>query len=101
MKKSSNELPIPPAASTDENARELARIWAAHGKQHVTLLSKLWDDPFAWGIFLVDLANHAANIYEQEDGRNRGEVLHRIKEGFEAEWNHPTDQARGTIQEKH
>jgi hypothetical protein len=32
-----------------------------------------------WGIFLVDLVNHAANIYEQEDGRKRSEVLQRLK----------------------
>ncbi len=95
------ELPIPPAAYSDENAHELARVWAAHGQQHVTLLSKIWEDPFIWGMFLVDLAHHAANIYEQEDRRDRSEVLQRIKKGFEAEWNHPTDKARGKIQEKH
>ena len=100
MKEKFNELPISPAAYTDKNAQELARIWAAHGKQHVTLLSKIWDDPFAWGIFLVDLANHAANIYEQGEGRDRDDVLKRIKEGFEAEWHSPTDQAEGTIQDK-
>jgi hypothetical protein len=36
-------------------------------------------------MFLVDLANHAANMYELEDGRNRYDVLLRIKQGFEAE----------------
>jgi hypothetical protein len=47
------------------------------------------------------LANHAANIYEQENGRNRDEVLNRIKQGFEAEWDHPTDKAKGSIIQKH
>jgi len=101
MKQKVNELPVPPAAYTDEKAQELARIWAAHGQQHVSLLSKIWDDPFVWGMFLVDLANHAANIYQQEDGRKREEVLQRIKEGFEDEWSNPTDIAKGIIQEKH
>ena len=45
---------------------EVARIWAAHGRQHVHIRTGLWEDPGAWGIMLVDLARHAANIYEQE-----------------------------------
>ena len=101
MNQIKNELAVPPAVFTDKNAQELVRIWAAHGQQHVTLLSKLWDDPFIWGMFLVDLANHAANIYEQENGRNRDEVLNQIKQGFEAEWDHPTDKAKGSIIQKH
>lgn len=101
MKTSKKELPIPPVALSDKNAQELARIWTAHGQQHVTLLLIISDDPFIWEIFLVDLANHTANIYEQADGRKRSGVLLRIKEGFEAEWENPTDRARGGIMEKH
>jgi hypothetical protein len=63
MNQIKNELALPPAVFTDKNAQELVRIWAAHGQQHVTLLSKLWDD--------------------------------------EAEWDHPTDKAKGSIIQKH
>ncbi len=92
-----HELLIPPEVFSDKNAQELARIWAAHGKQYVSFISKIWDDPFVWGMFLVDLANHTANMYELEDGRNRYDVLLRIKQGFEAEWDNPTDIASGRI----
>jgi hypothetical protein len=37
----------------DANAVELLRVWAASGKQHVTIRTEVWEDP--WGIFLVDL----------------------------------------------
>lgn len=42
-------------------------------------------------MFLVDLAKHVANSYQQSEGRDFAEVLSRIKAGFDAEWNHATD----------
>ncbi len=80
------ELPVPPAAQRDPKARELARIWAAQGAQHVSLATGLWSDPASWGLMPVDLAKHVANAYEQREGRNQQEVLERIKVGLDAEW---------------
>ena len=97
MSEHEGELLIPPAVFTDPRARELARIWAAHGDQHVSMATGLWEDPFAWGIMLVDLAHHVANAYKQQEGRESEEVLARLKEGFEAEWDKRTDVARGNI----
>jgi hypothetical protein len=96
MFKKRGELLIPPIAQRDRDALELARIWAAEGDQHVTLRAGIWEDPFAWGMMLVDLAHHVANSYEQV-GRNREEVLKRLKEGFDAEWASPTDTAKGGL----
>lgn len=87
----STELPIPPAASSDARAIELARIWAAGGKQHVSLATGLWNDPAAWGIMLVDLARHITTAYQQTQGRDPSEVLARIRAGFDAEWSTSTD----------
>jgi hypothetical protein len=84
------ELPVPPAATTDPNAFEMARIWAAHNKQHVILNINANHDPAAWGLLLVDLARHIANIYHQEQGHSVEKVLARIREGLEAEWDQPT-----------
>jgi Domain of unknown function (DUF5076) len=89
-----NELPIPPLAVHDANARELVRIWAASGKQHLSLASGLWDDPATWGIMLVDLARHAARAYEQSRGLDRNAVLARIREWIDAEWSEDTDPSR-------
>jgi hypothetical protein len=91
---SAQELPIPPAALTDAKARELVRVWAATGKQHVSLATGLWADPAAWGIMLVDLARHAARAYEQSQGLSRDAALARIRAGLEAEWSTDTDPDR-------
>lgn len=93
-------LLIPPAAESDPKSVEIARIWAAGGKQHVSMKTGLWKDPASWGLMLVDLARHVANAYTQSDGRDRDDVLRRIKEGFDAEWDHPTDRPTGTVLKK-
>lgn len=92
-----NELPVPPAAQGDPSARELVRVWAASGAQHVSLASGLWPDPAAWGLVLVDLARHLAKAYEQADGQDPAVVLGRIRDAFDAEWHAPTDEPSGQI----
>ena len=64
------ELLIPTAAAADPHAIELARIWASHGAQHVSLRADIWEDPGSWGFMLVDLARHIAIAYEQTQGRD-------------------------------
>ena len=91
------ELPIPPAALSGSSAIELARVWAANGKQHISLATGLWDDPAKWGIMLVDLAKLIADAYHKTDGRNADEVLLRIRDGFDAEWGSPTDKPSGDL----
>lgn len=95
-----NALEIPPAVEGDPKATEIARIWAAHGQQHVHLRSGLWADAGNWGIMLVDLARHVANAYEQDGRGDYFEVLARIREIFDAEWDSPTDIARGKLTDK-
>ena len=90
-------LSIPDTVSEDSDAAEIARVWAASGKQHISLRVGVWKDPAAWGVFLVDLARHAANAYQQDEGRDRQHVLSRIKEGFNAEWDSPTDEPEGRL----
>ena len=89
-----HELPIPPAALEDLKARELVRVWAASGKQHLSLATGLWDDPAAWGVMLVDLARHVARAYEHSQGLDRERALARIREGIDAEWLVDTDPDR-------
>ena len=83
-------LPIPSVALTDPNSLEIARIWVAKGGQHVSINSTTWEDPANWGAFLVEFINHVADSYEKK-GRNRDEVLARIKSGFDAEWINPDE----------
>jgi hypothetical protein len=91
------ELPAPPDAVKDPDGFEIARVWGAFGRQHVTLNVAIWEDMGAWGIALVDLARHVADACHQLDGRSRQEVLDRIREGFEAEWRKPTSGVGGRI----
>jgi hypothetical protein len=93
------ELLVPPAVKTDPNAFEIARIWATHNSQHVSL-NIIWDDPAAWGMMLVDLARHAADYYHQTQGVPTEKCLARIKEGFDSEWTNYTTDLSGEILDK-
>ena len=84
------ELPIPSSVLSAEHKTEMARIWLADNNQVVALSSRLWDDPGAWGIMLVNIANHVANAYASK-GFDRNEAIGRIKAAMDAEWAAPTD----------
>ncbi len=90
-------LPIPDPVLKDSQAIELLRVWAARGGQHVSLAAEIWPDPRAWGVFLVDLAKHVANAYEQTTSINRTDALRRLKEGFDVEWATETDRPSGQV----
>ncbi|MEO1333708.1 MAG: DUF5076 domain-containing protein [Myxococcota bacterium] len=93
-----DELPIPSSVEQAEQSIEILRVWAADGKQHVSLAGELWEDPAAWGLMLVDLARHVARVYEQTSHQPSVEVLERIREGFDAEWHAPTDEPTGATE---
>ena len=97
MESHPKQLPIPGPVCGDIRAVEILRVWAAGGKQHVSLNPSHWDDPANWGILLVDLAKHVANAYEQAHGMNHSTALDRLKAGFDAEWGSPTDTPTGTF----
>src|SRR5262245_12653834 len=92
-----HEMLIPTAVVSDRDAFEIARIWIGQGKQHVSLSPNTWDDPTAWGLMLVDIARHVADAYEQTGRMKRATALDRIKRGFDAEWNSPTDVPSGSL----
>ncbi|RRA48862.1 DUF5076 domain-containing protein [Acidipila sp. EB88] len=93
------QLLIPEDARQDPKAFELLRVWVADGAQHVSLRAGIWEDPAAWGMMLADLAGHIANSYEQGAGLDREEVLDRIRESLEHEWNSSTDELSGELSE--
>ncbi len=53
-------LTIPEEAQKDKASFEVLRVWIANQAQHVSIRSGAWEDPFAWGIVLADLARHVA-----------------------------------------
>lgn len=87
-----NELGVPPSLYSDEQARELARIWSTGNGQVFILNVHEWDEPAAWGLLLVDFARQAASAYAQASNNwTEEEALAQIKQLFDAEWFHRTD----------
>jgi hypothetical protein len=88
-------LPVPPGVEQAPDAVEVLRLWVANGSQHVIVSTAQWRDPAAWGLALVDLARHIARAYEAGGGPPEADALARLREGFDAEWNVPTDNLAG------
>ncbi len=82
-------LELPPDA-VEKGGHEVLRASVVDGGLSVAL-RRSFDDPYTWGVLLVDLARHAARIYAMETGLSEQEALAQIREGMEAEINRPTD----------
>jgi hypothetical protein len=85
-----HELGIPPRASLDRDAVEILRAWITKGSLEVALL-RVWDEPDAWGILLVDLARHASRAFEREGICSEAAAMARIRGILDAEWDRPAD----------
>ena len=97
---SSRSLSIPPAAERDKASFEVMRVWIAEQGQHVSIQSGAWEDPFAWGIVLADLARHIALAHQMQNMKIDPEAfLERLLEGFQAEIDDPTDEPEGEIEQ--
>jgi len=91
-------LDIPPVAQRDKTSFELIRVWIAEQNQHVSIRTGVWEDPAYWGMMLADLAQHIANAHSmQDDSIEFDTFLDRLRDGFDAEMDAPTDDAEGTI----
>ncbi len=91
-------LAIPPVAQRDKGSFEVLRVWIAEQSQHVSIRSGAWEDPFAWGIVLADLARHIALAHSlQNKGVDKDAFLERLLEGFSAEIDTPTDEPEGEV----
>jgi hypothetical protein len=91
-------LSVPPAAQRDKASFEVLRVWIAEQGQHVSIRSGAWEDPFAWGIVLADLARHIALAHElQGEAVDKDAFLERLLEGFTAEIDNPTDEPEGEV----
>lgn len=91
-------LAVPPAAARDKASFEVLRVWIAEQGQHVSIRPNAWDDPFAWGIVLADLARHIALAHQLErPDTDIDTFVTRLLEGFHAEIENPTDEPEGEI----
>jgi hypothetical protein len=91
FKSKRTELDAPPIAG-EPSAFEVLRVWAASNQPQQISLRTTWPDPAAWGLMIVDIARHASKAYAGGDTAREREVLARIKQAFDAEWQAPTDE---------
>ena len=82
-------LAVPPDA-LEKGGHEVLRASIVEGGVSVAL-RRSFDEPFTWGILLVDLARHAARIYALETSMSEDEALDAIRAGMEAELDRATD----------
>lgn len=90
MSEHPRQLAVPGDAFRDRQAAEIVRAWVVNGGLQVSM-QRAFDGPEPWGMLLVDIARHAARIYEREGVCSEAEALDRIKTLFDAEWGSPTD----------
>ncbi len=95
-----DQLSIPPAAHRGSKAFEIVRVWIVDGDLHVSMNPLLSEDPAVWGILLTDLARHVADAHEEGAGRDPKETLSRIRAGWDAEFDSPTDVPSGHLLEE-
>jgi hypothetical protein len=81
-------LAVPPDA-LQKGGHEVLRAAIVDGGVSVAL-RRSFDEPFTWGILLVDLARHAARIYALETDVSEDEALAAIRDAMEAELDRPT-----------
>ena len=92
-----NQLPVPPSARSDRNAREVLRAWAAHGGLHCSLKVDSWGDEerTVWGIILTDVVRHVAKALSEAKGWDQAETVQEIRRVFNAELDKPTADPSG------
>ena len=82
-------LNVPPDA-LEKGGVEILRASVVDGEVSIAL-RRAFDDPFTWGVLLVDLARHAARIYGLETDLSEDEALSEIQAGIQAELDDPSD----------
>jgi len=85
-----HELPIPDGAAANPAAAEVLSAWIVDGGLQVAM-QRAFDEPDVWGLLLVDVARHAARIFEQEGVMSEAEALERIRKMWSAEIASATD----------
>ncbi len=84
------EQPIPPDALANDKAVEVLRAFVVDGGLSISF-TRAFDDPAMWGMMLVDIARHAARVYEREGAMSEAEAMQRIVDMFQSVLGTPTD----------
>jgi hypothetical protein len=82
-------LNVPPDA-LEKGGIEILRASVVDGAVSIAL-RRAFDDPFTWGVLLVDLARHASRVYAMETDLSEEEALVEIVSGIQTELDNPSD----------
>jgi hypothetical protein len=82
-------LGLPPDVQ-EKGGIEILRASVVDGAVSVAL-RRAFDDPYTWGVLLVDLARHAARVYAMETGMSEEEAMAEIAAGLRAKLDDPAD----------
>jgi hypothetical protein len=82
-------LNVPPDA-LEKGGVEILRASVVDGAVSIAL-RRAFDDPFTWGVLLMDLARHAARVYAMETDLSEEEALAEIVSGIQTELDNPDD----------
>ncbi len=87
------EQPVPPDAMGRDDAVEVLRAFVIDGGLSISF-TRAFDNPQMWGMLLVDIARHAARVYEKEGVCSADKALAEMTQLFLAELESPTDLGR-------
>ncbi|HLM40982.1 MAG TPA: DUF5076 domain-containing protein [Microvirga sp.] len=82
-------LNVPPDV-LEKGGVEILRASVVDGAVSIAL-RRAFDDPFTWGVLLVDLARHAARVYAMETDISEDDAMTEIAAGIQAELDDPSD----------
>jgi hypothetical protein len=96
--KLSSQLPVPPAAQADKKSVELLRAWVVNkGLQCSIRIGNEDHEPILWGVLISDVARHAADAINKQNGSSKADVLNQIREVFNSELDAPTAETSGSF----
>ena len=70
-------FPVPDPVNEDPGAAAVLSAWIVKGGLHIAA-QRTFEKPEMWGMFLIDLAKHASNIYAQQGVMSQPEAMTRI-----------------------
>ncbi len=70
-------FPVPDPVSADPGATAIMSAWVGKGGLHIAA-QRAFEKPEMWGMFLIDVAKHASNMYAQQGVMPQREAMTRI-----------------------
>lgn len=93
-----HELELPADVTSIKGAKEILRGWVTEERGIYVLDPDGFPEPAMWGMFLADIARHAASAISGKTGQSSGLLLSQITEMIRLELEAPTDVVSGRLE---